>query len=57
MKAVRIRQIDRLIRSLKADDYEVIPRLRSETKTLLIVIKLKEGDEEALRAQNKIGGD
>lgn len=56
MKAVRIRQIERLAKALRADGYEVTQRLRSETNTLLIVIKLKKGDDEDIKASSKVKG-
>lgn len=48
MKAVRIRQLERLRRELVADGYAVDIKTRSSHNLLLITVTLKDGDEAQL---------
>ncbi|GAG77565.1 unnamed protein product [marine sediment metagenome] len=51
MKAVRIRQLEKLVRALQADGYTVNPIMRPFCKRLLITINLSPGEAEDIMAK------
>lgn len=61
MKAVRIRQMEKLERALRADGYDVTVRLHRVKNTLMFIIPLKDSNEKEILDKwdsniGKIGG-
>lgn len=51
MKLARIRQLERLVRSLQADDYEVNVFIRDRQKRLVVNINLSDDNAEEIMAR------